>query len=240
MAGIFLTHHFNGRRVWAESVFGLKKYSMSKKGYFVHGEFVERGSETDEELKAEQVDSKTAMKRRMEALQALGADLVELKRAQIQKLPASERLIDALLMAKEMPRREERRRQMQYIGKLMRTEDDVALQQAWGVLTNATPQAQAYVQVVEGWRERLLADDAALQEWLGEYEDTDIQRLRSLIRQTRKDMQKQKKKQKAQAEQAAQDGGEGSGGATPQITAPKSGAYKQLFQLLKSHVQPGV
>lgn len=228
-----------GRRVWAGSVFGLKKYSMSKKGYFVHGEFVERGSETDQELKAEQVDSKTAMKRRMEALQALGEHLVQLKEGQIKKLPASERMVDALLLAKTMPKREERRRQMQYIGKLMRTEDDAALQQTLDVLTNATPQAQAYVQVVEVWRERLLADDAALQEWLGEYEDTDIQRLRSLIRQTRKDMQKQKA-QAEQAAQAEQGGGEGSGGVTPQIAAPKSGAYKQLFQLLKSHVQPGV
>lgn len=204
-----------------------------KKGYFVHGEFVERGSEQDAELKSDQVDSKTAVKRQMEAVQQLGADLVELKEGQIKKLPASEALVDAILMAKGMPKREARRRQLQYIGKLMRKEDVEALQQAWNIATTATPQAQAHTQVLENWRERLIADDAAVQEWVEAHPATDVQRLRSVIRQARKDKQAAQKAQEKAQEKLQKESQDGASAPSAESAAPASKAYKQLFQLLK-------
>lgn len=198
---------------------------MGKKGYFVQGAFVEHGSEADQELRTEHTDSRTAVKRRMQALQELGEALVALKETQIKRLPASDRLVDALLLAKTMPKREARRRQVQYIGKLMRSEDAAALEQVLQLAADgAASQVGAQnVQAAQQWRSRLLDDDAAVQEWVAAHPNTDVQRLRSLIRQARKDAQQQQQFA-TEASRNQQGGG-------------KNTAFKQLFQLLREQLQ---
>ena len=94
------------------------------KGYFVRGKFVAEGSELDLELKAElkgTYDStKTDLKRESDALQDLGKELMTLRSDLFKRLQLSDQLIDALAEAKRITNFEGKRRQLQYVGKLMR------------------------------------------------------------------------------------------------------------------------
>ena len=115
-----------------------------KKGYFVKGVFVAEGSELDLELKAElkgtDSASKTDLKRESSERQALGESLLELRKDLREKLLAqghlNERLLEAVDEAGRISNFEGRRRQMQFVGKLMRllTEEDIqAIRQALDV-----------------------------------------------------------------------------------------------------------
>src|SRR5687767_10761271 len=93
-----------------------------KKGYYVRGEFVAEGSELDLELEAERtggVPSRTELKRESTELQKLGEDLLTLRRDLYERLALPESLDDALDAVRKITNFEGRRRQMQYVGKLM-------------------------------------------------------------------------------------------------------------------------
>lgn len=173
-----------------------------KRGYYVKGHFVEEGSELDLELKAEMKGttelSKTDLKREMDRLQVLGEDLLTLRADLLAGLGLSEKLLDALTEAKRITNFEGRRRQMQFIGKLMRLlEPDTiaAAQAALDTQHKGSAEEKLALHQAEQWRDRLLADDDALTEWLTvEREagiESDPQHLRALIRQARKDQQAQ-------------------------------------------------
>ena len=101
-----------------------------KKGYFVRGQFVAEGSELDLQLKAElkgSETSKTDLKRESAEVQALGASLLTLRADLLDRLQLSEKLRDALAEAKRITNFEGRRRQMQFVGKLMRALDEETL-----------------------------------------------------------------------------------------------------------------
>src|SRR6187549_4234802 len=95
-----------------------------KKGYFVRGQFVAEGSELDLELKAELKGtteaSKTDLKRESTELQKLGEELLTLRADLMERLALPEKLVDALAEAKRITNFEGKRRQMQFVGKLMR------------------------------------------------------------------------------------------------------------------------
>ena len=97
-----------------------------KKGYFVRGQFVAEGSELDLELKRElkgtDEASRTDLKRESDELQKLGEELLHLRAALFDALPLGEKLADAVAEAKRITNFEGKRRQMQFIGKLMRVE----------------------------------------------------------------------------------------------------------------------
>ncbi len=173
-----------------------------KRGYYVKGHFVEEGSELDLELKAELKGttelSKTDLKRESDKLQAMGEDLLTLRADLLAGLDLSEKLLDALAEAKRITNFEGRRRQMQFIGKLMRLlEPDTiaAAQAALETQHKGSAEEKLALHLAEQWRDRLLADDDALTEWLTvEREagiESDPQHLRALIRQARKDQQAQ-------------------------------------------------
>ena len=131
--------------------------------------------------------SKTKKKQQMHELQALGAALVELSAEQLatMRLPAD--LLAAALEAQRITAHEGRRRQIQYIGRLMRELDAEPIREQlalWHGLArgNATRQ-----HAIERWRERLLADDDALTEFARERPGADLQALRALIRNARKE-----------------------------------------------------
>ena len=173
-----------------------------KRGYYVKGHFVEEGTELDLELKAELKGttelSKTDLKRESDKLQAMGEDLLTLRADLLAGLDLSEKLLDALAEAKRITNFEGRRRQMQFIGKLMRLlepETIAAAQAALETQHKGSAEERLALHVAEQWRDRLLADDDALTEWLTvEREagiESDPQHLRALIRQARKDQQTQ-------------------------------------------------
>jgi ribosome-associated protein len=173
-----------------------------KRGYYVKGHFVEEGSELDLELKAEMKGttelSKTDLKRESDKLQALGEDLLTLRADLLASLDLSDKLLDALNEAKRITNFEGRRRQMQFIGKLMRLlepETIAAAQAALETQHKGSAEEKLALHQAEQWRDRLLVDDDALTEWLTvEREagiESDPQHLRALIRQARKDQQAQ-------------------------------------------------
>lgn len=171
------------------------------KGYFVRGHFVAVGSELDLELKRElkgSVDmSKTDLKKHSDHLQALGESLLTLRsdlmtRLREQHEDISDKLIEALIEAKRITNFEGKRRQMQFIGKLMRklTDETVAgIEAALEEQRKPSARETLALHQAEQWRDRLVADDEALTAWLQTAPDTDVQPLRALIRQARKDAQ---------------------------------------------------
>jgi ribosome-associated protein len=113
--------------------------------------------------------SKSQLKRDSHALQVLGAQLLELSEEKLEKLPLDERLLDAIRLAKTIRAREGLRRQIQYIGRLMRDSDAEAIRLALEGDQLRHRADTALMHAAEHWRERLLADPGALEQWLGQH-----------------------------------------------------------------------
>jgi ribosome-associated protein len=200
-----------------------------KKGYYVKGVFVAEGSELDLALKAElkgtDTASKTDLKRESAERQALGESLLELRKDLRERLLSqghlNERLLEAVDEAGRISNFEGRRRQMQFVGKLMRqltSEDVQAIQQALHDQHKGSAQEVALLHQAEQWRDALLATDEAISDWMSAFPDSDSQQMRALLRQARKD-------NTANAKTESQG------------LAPRQGrAYRDLFQMIKQQL----
>ena len=152
--------------------------------------------------------SKSQLKREMTALQKLGEELVAEPRDRVKRVPMPEDVRDAILECQQIKDHEGRRRQMQYVGKKMRSleEDEIAAIQrtldSWRGLSKADTAA---MHALERRREKLLKDDGALTELLAQHPELEVQHLRTLIRNARKEQAENK--------------------------PPK--AYREIFQILK-------
>jgi len=152
--------------------------------------------------------SKTELKRQSDALQHLGLELVEQPRDRVKRVPMPDDVRDAILECQNIKNHEGRRRQLQFVGKKMRslTEEEVAVIrrtiEGW---KGASKADTAALHALERRREKLLADDNALTTLLGEHPELDAQHLRTLIRNARKEQAENK--------------------------PPK--AYREIFQILK-------
>jgi ribosome-associated protein len=136
---------------------------------------------------AEEIVSKTQRKREMHELQVLGAALVDLPEGQLQLMNLDARLLEAVLAAKRIKSHEAKRRQMQYIGRLMRDVDATPIRARMAELEGSSAQATARHRRIEAWRERLLGDDEALTAFAAEHPGADLQTLRALMRNARKE-----------------------------------------------------
>jgi ribosome-associated protein len=139
--------------------------------------------------------SKSQMKREMHALQALGAALVELPKDALKRMPMPEELSEAVLEARRITDHEGKRRQMQYIGRVMRSlteEETGALRTALDTYRGANKAETARLHWIETTRERLLADDEAFTAFINVHRGADAQAGRTLIRQARKEAQQGK------------------------------------------------
>ena len=135
---------------------------------------------------------KQQQKREAEAVQALGTALVELPATQfkllVEKLVLPDKLCDALVECRVLKAREGRRRQLQYIGKLMRGIDAAPVQQMLEEFERGGHMASAQLQDIERWRERLLADgDVAFKELMQIHPEADAAHLQKLIVSARKE-----------------------------------------------------
>jgi ribosome-associated protein len=127
--------------------------------------------------------SKTRRKRAMEDLQALGEALAALSAERLKKIELPEDLREAIAVVQRMSRRDEaRRRQMQYIGRLMRGVESEPIRAALAEAHGDSATATARLRRLERLRDALLADETAVREILALYPDIDLQRLRSLRR----------------------------------------------------------
>lgn len=131
--------------------------------------------------------SKTKRKKDMHALQEIGEQLVELDPKKLAEFDLPEILSDAILQAKTMHKHGARRRQLQYIGRLMREIDAQPIQQQLDAWQQTSIHQTARLHLLERWRERLLNDEHALTEFAATYPHADLQRLRLLIRNTHKE-----------------------------------------------------
>lgn len=196
------------------------------KGYYVRGHFVAEGSELDLELKRELKgsveQSRTDLKKESDRLQNLGEALVTLRADLLAKLELSDKLLDALAEAHRITNFEGRRRHMQFIGKLMRQLDEATVAAAEAALEEQRRPSAAETLTLhqaEQWRDRLVADDAALNDWMQLAPDTDTQQLRALVRQARKDVQAVKEK--------------------PGEAQRHGKAYREIFQIVKATLNQG-
>ncbi len=195
------------------------------KGYFVRGQFVAEGSELDLQLKAELKGSdisKTDLKRESTELQKLGAALIALRKDLFDGLNLPDRLVEALREADRITNFEGKRRQMQFVGKLMRLLDEDTLAAARAALDVQQKGSAAETMALheaERWRDDLIERDEAVGEWLTKYPGTDSQQLRALVRQARKD-------------RPAPDAAAVSKGLAPR----QSRSYRELFQLVREQL----
>ena len=167
-----------------------------KKGYYVNGHFVAEDSAVDLELKREMKGrhetSRTDDKRESDELQALGESLLILSAEQLEAIGLGEKLLDALAETRRITNFEGRRRQMQFVGKLMRKLEPEMIEAAKAAIVNKTTGSAAdkmALHVAEKWRDDLIANDDAFQRWIGIKPETDTQQLRALVRQARKDQE---------------------------------------------------
>jgi ribosome-associated protein len=131
--------------------------------------------------------SKTKRKKEMHDLQALGAELVELSDAVLAAVRIPDDLRAAVLEARRITAHEGRRRQMQYIGRLMRDVDPAPLREQLDALSGQSAAQTARHKRLEALREKLLADDAALTDYVTAHAGADLQELRTLIRNARRE-----------------------------------------------------
>jgi ribosome-associated protein len=126
--------------------------------------------------------SKTQRKKAVHALQDLGVELVELPEERLETIEMPEALRDAVMAARRISAHEAKRRQMQYIGKLMRKVDAKPIRVALDRWRVQSVQGVAAHKRIEAWRERLLADDAALAKLAADYPGADTAQIDALIR----------------------------------------------------------
>jgi ribosome-associated protein len=163
----------------------------------------------DETAATEARPSKTRLKQQSHGLQALGVAVAELSDARLAAIEMPDALREAIEMFRRTRSHEGRRRQMQYVGKLMRSADEAALREAVAAATLGSARETLALHEAERWRAELVADDGALDRWLQAHPDTETQQLRSLVRAARRD----------------------ANGLAPEARQPKS--WRELFQFIK-------
>lgn len=155
------------------------------------------GFDTREESRIEHSDeredprdlppSKTQRKKAMHALQSLGEELVELNAEQLASVPMPEDLRDAVQEAIRIKSHEGRRRQLQYIGRLMRDVDAGPIRERLAMWSGHSRAHAAHEREIAKWRDRLIDEEASIAEFATEHPAADVQHLRQLARNARAD-----------------------------------------------------
>ena len=139
----------------------------------------------DDDFDGLEEKSKSQLKREMHALQELGEALVKLSDKELKKIPLPEELVDPIMLARRITANSGKRRQLQYIGKLMRSVDPAPIQAQIDAFNGVSAAENAKLHQAEKWREKLIADNEALTLFLNNYPDSDATHLRQLIRNAR-------------------------------------------------------
>jgi len=129
--------------------------------------------------------SKTRRKRESHELQDVGSELVKLSPDQLKRLNLPEKLFDAVIACRDISKHEARRRQMQYIGKIMRDIDPAPIVEFLASLKAPTRKQTALFHLAEKWRDDLVADPNAILRFEREFPHADNHKLRALIEAAR-------------------------------------------------------
>lgn len=131
--------------------------------------------------------SKTKRKQAMHALQDIGKELVKLPAGRLEKLALPDELRQAVEDCRRFTKHEAIRRQLQYIGRLMRSVDEAPIARQLAAWRGESDEEKARLHRVERWRDRLIADDSALTDFVRGVPGVDTTRLRQLVRQAREE-----------------------------------------------------
>ncbi len=148
---------------------------------------------TEDENESSLEKSKTRKKHEANALQALGTELTQLNEDQLHTIPLPQNLLDAILAAQKIHQHGGRKRQLQYIGKLMRDIDPEPLKQAMRKIQLQHKRDSAHFHQLESWRDQLLQNSpTAMDELLAKFPGLDVQHVRQLVRNAHKERNTQK------------------------------------------------
>jgi len=131
--------------------------------------------------------SKTRRKKQMRELQDVGAELVALSAEQLARVELPENLREAVEAARRFTRHEARRRQLQYIGRIMRDIDAGPIVERLAALTAPSKRQTALFHVAERWRQDLVADPGALERFVKEFPEADPRRVGELVDEAREE-----------------------------------------------------
>ena len=131
--------------------------------------------------------SKTKLKAEADVAQSIGKKLVDLSKDRLIKLALPEALFDAVLEAKRLTANGAIRRQMQYLGRLMRDIDSAPIVEQLQAWEGKNTQENARFHGMERWRDRMIENADAVSEFLVAYPHSDSQQLRALIRNVQKE-----------------------------------------------------
>lgn len=156
--------------------------------------------------------SKTELKKQSAKLQKLGEEVVNLSDAHVRTIPMDDELEEAIMLARSLNRKKDGyRRQIQFIGKLLRQRDPAPVEEALAKLVHQHQANNAAFHALEKAREDVIArGDPAIQELVTEHPQLDRQKLRQFHRQVKKEREK---------------------------NAPPK-AFRELFQYLKNAIDP--
>ena len=136
--------------------------------------------------------SKTQMKKQMNDLQALGMELTKLSSDTLKKIGLDEDLFEAIATYKKITSNSALKRQAQFIGRLMRDTNPAPIEAYLAKLRGDNAAHNAFLQRVEQARTRLLADDGAITQFMADFPQADAGKLRTLIRNTKKEQEQNK------------------------------------------------
>jgi len=142
----------------------------------------------------EDIVSRSQVKREAHAIQELGAAMIKLQASVLEKIPLPENIHDAIMAARKLKKGSALKRQVQYVGKLLRNSDDEeSIRIAYEKAINPYREDTKLFHQMENWRDRLIAEgDKALEELIIEMPQIDRQHLRQLIRNAKKEKEKNK------------------------------------------------
>lgn len=139
-------------------------------------------------LNAEEPISKTKLKAEADEQQALGVRLTELPKDKLLKLDLPDAVLTAVLDTKKITANGAIRRHRQYLGRLMRDIDNAPILEQLARWDGKHTAENAYFHGLERWRDRMIADTNVLAEFIALYPKTDIQQLRTLVRNAQKEL----------------------------------------------------
>jgi ribosome-associated protein len=139
---------------------------------------------TESDIEIDDLPSRSQLKRDSQELRDMGAQLVQMPNAHLNKIAMDNTLLAAIKEARRLKSNDARRRQIQYIGKLMRNMDLTEIRHSVEKLNHQSQTFRQHFAMLEQWRDRLIDEgNDAIEEFLTTFPNADRQQIRNLSRQ---------------------------------------------------------
>jgi ribosome-associated protein len=139
---------------------------------------------TESDIEIDDLPSRSQLKRDSQELRDLGEQLVLMANSHLEKITLDSSLLAAIKEARRLKNLDARRRQIQYIGKLMRNIDLTEIRYSIDKLNHQSQTFRQHFAILEQWRDRLIDEgNSAIEEFLIDYPNADRQKIRNLSRQ---------------------------------------------------------